>query len=52
MAASVPRAAAWHANVRAHLQWAFAHGYSVTGLHRDAVTSRSFYVLTAVATAA
>jgi predicted GNAT superfamily acetyltransferase len=52
MAASVPRAAAWHANVRMHLQWALAHGYAVTGLHRDAVTSRSFYVLTAVSAAA
>jgi predicted GNAT superfamily acetyltransferase len=47
MTVSAARAAEWHANVRAHLQWALAHGYAVTGLHRDAVTSRSFYVLTA-----
>jgi chorismate synthase len=47
MTTSAARAAEWHANVRAHLQWALAHGYEVTGLHRDAVTSRSFYVLTA-----
>jgi predicted GNAT superfamily acetyltransferase len=52
MAASAARAAEWHANVRTHLQWALAHGYAVTGLHRDAVTSRSFYVLTAAAGAA
>ena len=52
MGASATSAAAWHANVRTHLQWALAHGYSVTGLHRDAVTSRSFYVLTATPGAA
>jgi predicted GNAT superfamily acetyltransferase len=41
-----PRAArAWHAAVREHFVWALGHGYVVTGLHRDAVTSRSFYVL-------
>lgn len=47
MATSPDRASEWHAAVRRHLQWALAHGYDVTGLHRDAVTSRSFYVLTA-----
>jgi predicted GNAT superfamily acetyltransferase len=52
MAASATSAVAWHANVRTHLQWALAQGYAVTGLHRDAVTSRSFYVLAAAPGAA
>ncbi len=39
------RAAAVHASVRAHLQWAFENGYTVEGLQRDAVSSRAFYVL-------
>jgi predicted GNAT superfamily acetyltransferase len=52
MAASATSAAAWHATVRTHLQWALANGFSVTGLHRDAVTSRSFYVLIAAPDAA
>lgn len=44
--ATSPRAAhAWHAAVREHFLWALGHGYAVGGLHRDAVTSRSFYVL-------
>lgn len=41
-----PRAArTWHASVREHFMWALGKGYVVTGLHRDAVTSRCFYVL-------
>ena len=52
MARSAASAAEWHASVRRHLQWALTHGYDVTGLHRDAVTSRSFYVLTAAPAAA
>jgi predicted GNAT superfamily acetyltransferase len=40
-------AASWHAATREHFQWAVQHGYAVTGLHRDPVTSRSFYVLDA-----
>jgi predicted GNAT superfamily acetyltransferase len=41
-----PRAAtAWHEAVRAHFLWALDSGYTVTGLHRDPVTARSFYVL-------
>lgn len=51
MSTSPDRAAQWHANVRTHLQWALARGYRVTGLHRDAVTTRAFYLLTAPVTA-
>lgn len=51
MRAAPARAAQWHADVRIRLQWALARGYDVTGLHRDALTSRSFYVLTAAVTA-
>jgi predicted GNAT superfamily acetyltransferase len=39
------RAARWHAETRAHFEWALSHGYTVTALHRDPVTSRAFYVL-------
>jgi predicted GNAT superfamily acetyltransferase len=39
------RAALWHAAVRTHFEWALQHGYVVTGLRRDPVTSRAFYVL-------
>jgi predicted GNAT superfamily acetyltransferase len=43
--AQSPRAAkAWHEAVRTHFLWALDSGYTVTGLHRDSVTSRSFYV--------
>lgn len=44
--AEAPRAArAWHAAVREHFMWALGKGYVVTGLHRDPISSRSFYVL-------
>jgi predicted GNAT superfamily acetyltransferase len=44
--AETPRAArAWHAAVREHFMWALGKGYLVTGLHRDPITSRSFYML-------
>jgi predicted GNAT superfamily acetyltransferase len=44
--ATSPRAArAWHAAVREHFLWALGHGYIVTRFHRDAITSRCFYVL-------
>lgn len=36
---------AWRDAVRTHFQWALAHGYEVTGLQRDPVTSRSYYLL-------
>lgn len=46
MAASSPeRAARWHAATRINFERALYEGYSVTGLHRDPVTSRAFYVL-------
>jgi chorismate synthase len=38
------RAALWHAAVRTHFEWALQHGYEVTRLQRDPVTSRAFYV--------
>lgn len=37
----------WHAAVRRHFTWALDGGYTVTGLHRDPVSSRSFYTLQA-----
>jgi chorismate synthase len=39
------RAAAWHAATRRHFEWALGHGYTVSSLYRDPVTSRAFYVL-------
>lgn len=35
----------WHAAVRTHFLWALDHDYEVKGMHRDPITSRSFYVL-------
>jgi predicted GNAT superfamily acetyltransferase len=37
--------AAWRNAVREHFQWALARGYEVKELQRDAVASRSFYLL-------
>lgn len=39
------RAARWHAATRAHFEWVLGHGYAVSSLYRDPVTSRAFYVL-------
>jgi predicted GNAT superfamily acetyltransferase len=47
MTQSPARAVEWHAAVRGHLQWALGNGYVVAGLHRDAVSTRSFYLLSA-----
>jgi predicted GNAT superfamily acetyltransferase len=44
-AQAIDRAATWLAATRTHLEWALHHGYAVTVLHRDPVTSRAFYVL-------
>lgn len=41
----------WRWSVRDHFEWALGNGYAVTGLHRDPVTSRSFYTLELEATA-
>ena len=38
-------AVAWRDRVRADMQWALAQGCDVIGIHRDVVTSRTFYVL-------
>ena len=37
----------WHAALRRHFAWALDSGYTVTGLHRDPLSSRSFYTLQA-----
>jgi chorismate synthase len=47
LARSPASAAAWHAALRQHFTWALDAGYTVTGLHRDPLTSRSFYTLQA-----
>lgn len=40
-------AIAWHGALREHFLWALGAGYVVTGLHRDPLNSRSFYMLQA-----
>ena len=35
----------WRVAARTHFQWAFRHGYAVTGFRRDQITHRSFYVI-------
>lgn len=45
------RLAAWQASLRTNFERALSAGYAVTGLHRDAVASRSFYVLELTAVA-
>lgn len=50
-AISPATAALWHSAIRRHFQWALRNGYAVTGLHRDPVTSRSFYTLDRESTA-
>jgi len=42
---SPAEAAKWRASVREHFEWGLGNGYTVTGLHRDRVSSRSFYTL-------
>ncbi len=37
--------AAWRHAVRKHFTWALANGYEVQSIHRDANTSRAFYLL-------
>ena len=44
-AQSPERAAVWHRAVRTHFEWTLGHGYTVTGLRREPVSSRAFYVL-------
>lgn len=38
-------AESWRSATRKHFEWALASGYTITGLHRDPMTSRSFYTL-------
>jgi predicted GNAT superfamily acetyltransferase len=47
LATSTTTAQTWRLAVRDHFQWALAHGYSVTGMHRDAAANRSFFVVSA-----
>jgi chorismate synthase len=47
IARSPETAVAWHDALRGHFLWALGAGYVVTGLHRDPLTSRSFYTLQA-----
>jgi predicted GNAT superfamily acetyltransferase len=35
----------WRAATRNYFQWAFAHGYGVTGVHIDEVAGRVFFVI-------
>jgi len=46
VASRSPAAAAeWRAATRKHFQWALRHGFAVTGLRRDPVATRAFYVV-------
>ncbi|MGI8510744.1 MAG: hypothetical protein ACR2MQ_15660 [Gemmatimonadaceae bacterium] len=45
IARSPTEAETWRWSVRRHFEWALGKGYAVTSLHRDPVTSRSFYTL-------
>ncbi|MEP7001240.1 MAG: hypothetical protein ABI969_12225, partial [bacterium] len=45
IARSPGAAAHWRESVRKYFQWGLARGYEVTGIQRDPVTSRSFYIL-------
>lgn len=47
VARSPASAITWHDALRRHFLWALAAGYVVTGLRRDALTSRSYYTLEA-----
>lgn len=38
-------AARWRLSLREHFQWALQHEYSARGVHRNATTGRSFYVM-------
>lgn len=42
---SPPSAIVWREAVRTHFQWALMRGYVVVALHRDPVTSRSYFLL-------
>jgi predicted GNAT superfamily acetyltransferase len=45
VAGSLTVAQEWRESTRRHFQWALANRYAVTGLHRDAATSRAFFVI-------
>jgi predicted GNAT superfamily acetyltransferase len=47
LARSPTAAQTWRLAVRDHFQWALSHGYTVTGVHRDAAANRSFFVVSA-----
>ena len=35
----------WRLAVRDHFQWALSRGYTIAGVHRDAASERSFYLI-------
>lgn len=45
LARAPKEATEWHAATREHFLWALGHGYTVTGMHLDPVSTRSFYRL-------
>ena len=45
LARSPASARTWRLAVRDHFQWALAHDYTVSGIHRDRATDRSFYLV-------
>ena len=47
IARSPATATAWHVALREQFVWALGAGFVVTGLHRESLTSRSFYTLQA-----
>jgi predicted GNAT superfamily acetyltransferase len=48
-ARSPSTAAVWRAATRQHFQWALLHRCAITGLRRDPVATRAFYVITSTA---
>jgi predicted GNAT superfamily acetyltransferase len=45
VAASPATAREWRVATRSYFQWAFSHGYSVTGVQRDSTRGRVFFVI-------
>jgi predicted GNAT superfamily acetyltransferase len=48
-ARSPSTATVWRAATRRHFQWALSHRCAITGLRRDPVATRAFYVITSTA---
>ena len=45
LARSATSARTWRLAVRDHFQWALSRGYTVAGVHRNAASERSFYLV-------